>query len=188
MSSGTSVAKPVSTPIGSFSRSHREIWTTSGAVAGTGASSSMTASRATRIVLPSASVTVGSPTGASITPAAASTASTVGLSIGTFFGEPASMQGGMIETREGSRPSHTYAGREKTVAAAARASSSRNAQASRARSFATSIPTWQTQITCAPRATSWGVSPTVCGSCSTTTSPRCTRASTGPRSRSSAAS
>ena len=97
-STGTPAANPRSTPTGSLSRSHLEIWHTSGAVAGTGTSSSISARRSTRTVAPSASRTVGSPTGASITPAAASTASTVGWSMGTFLGASASMHGGMIAT------------------------------------------------------------------------------------------
>ena len=60
-----------------------------------------------RTTEPSGSVAAGSPGGASSKPAAASTALRVTGSIGAFFGEAGSMQGGMMATRSRSRPSQT---------------------------------------------------------------------------------
>ena len=47
-------------------------------------------------------------------PAARSTAVTLVKLMTWFFGENASIEGGITETRRGSRPSHAYAGRENT--------------------------------------------------------------------------
>ena len=74
----------------------------------------MSAARETSTADPSRNGTIGVPAGDSISPAAARTAPTTGPSIGTFFGDSASMHGGMIDTTAGSTPSQAYAARENT--------------------------------------------------------------------------
>ena len=104
-----------------------------------------------------------------------STEATVSASISWFFGEKASMVGGMIQIRCPSSPSQTNRWREKTSASAPFSSGRRKSQAPRTSSFGSSTPTWQRQTTDAPSSRTGLTIPAVCGSCRNTMSPRRTR-------------
>ena len=83
-------------------------------------------------------------------PIVPSTEATVSASISWFFGEKASIVGGMIQIRCPSSPSQTNRWRENTSASAPFSSGRRKSQAPRTSSFGLSTPTWQRQTTDAP--------------------------------------
>jgi len=108
--------KPRITPTGSLSRSHRETWTTSGAVAGGGGAGSA-ARRITIPIVPSVRTNPGTAVSLSqpdTSPAVVRIARTVFGASCWFFGEKASMDGGMITIRVGSSPGGAYSRRVNT--------------------------------------------------------------------------
>ena len=110
-----------STPSGSLRRSQRETWITAGASA---AAAAIRTSSARAVDPPRASVAPAEhrlrPAGAPASrPAdAQDRRDHVGARISWFLAENASIDGGITRTRAGSRPSQTYASREKTTASA----------------------------------------------------------------------